>query len=249
MTFGGFTGTAGSGVKFLSWKDGGGSEHAIEAEFVITSWGDSRQGEVSRVPIEDGSEISDHYIQRPDTLEVEVVVSNQPYHPSKAVEWSQETLDVRTSDFVPHGLLALTSAIGGAVSALLGELMPLKVWVTKSKTESDYIGDFHDAIIKIKEGVFLCSLTFQDRVVSDLVIEKLGLRFSGDDTAATFKIEFSKIKKVETRVMGLPVPKALLEQMPKNMPKMPKQQSAAEAEVREHSKPSLLLGGVQAVLP
>jgi hypothetical protein len=223
-------------TEFLTWIDSSENEHALEAEFVIDPWTDSRKGEISQVPIEDGSEIADHYIQHPDKLSVTVTVTNQPMSEGFA-RWEQRTIKPRESDFNPHGLLALTEAIGGLIGGLFGAagLNETKVWLRFHKDDGkDYIGDFHDTLVKIKESVSLCSLTFRaaganaGRVLDNLCLTDVTLTFSAETDAGKFGLEFTRIKKATLKAATLPKPSALLAKAPKT--KIPGRNTATQDE-------------------
>jgi hypothetical protein len=209
---------------------------------VITSWRDSRSGEVSEVPIEDGSEIADHYIQHSDRLEIDCSVTNQPFQSGQ--EWELVDIDVRASKFVPHGLLAITEGITGAVNSLIGlaGLNPAKAWLIKPDSPKDYIQAFHDQLVKIKESVFECSLTYMGSSVSALILESIEKTRSADRPGGHFALSFRKIKKVQTRLFGLPVPTDLISAVASIAPTIPFLTTDVEAEVRKHSETSVLGG-------
>jgi hypothetical protein len=231
--------------EFLIWKDSSGTEHALEAEFVIDPWSASRTGEISQVPIEDGSEIADHYIQHPDKLSVSVKVTNQPMS-ADFTRWEQRTINTRKSDFEPHGLLALTEMVGGAIGSLLGlagGATEAKTWIRLHKdTGKDYSNDFDDELVKIKEGVGTCTLTFRGRVLDNIVITDSTLTYRAGTDAGEFKLEFTRVKKAALKSATLPTPKSLLAAAPKVKIPGKKEATQDEEDAMKYSKTSALAG-------
>jgi len=242
-------------AEFLKWTDSGGNEKALEAEFVIPAWKGTWSGELSEYPIEDGSELADHFIQHSDKLAVQVCVTNQPKDDSQvyksAAKWEQVTLNIRKSGFMPHGLFAATAFVGAAIDSLLGAagLTETKVWVRKVSNPRNFVGDFCDTLIKIKQTVARCTLTFKGRTLSNLVLLSFDLDFSTEDDAGRFSLEFKKVKTAVTKSASLPKPAALLAKPPTF--KIPGKKDASEEEVaaREHSKTTMLKGALKGVLP
>lgn len=242
-------------TEFLKWSDSGGNEKALEAEFVIPQWKGTWSGELSEYPIEDGSELADHFVQHSDKLSVQVCVTNQPKDDSQvhksAAKWERVTLDVRKSGFVPHGLFAVTSFAGAAIGSLLGAtgLTETNVWIRKVSDPRDFVGDFCDALIKIKQTVARCTLTFKGRTLSDLVLLSFDLDFSAEDDAGRFALEFKKVKTAVTKSASLPKPASLLAMAPKIKIPLKKDASEEEAAAREHSKTTMLGALLKRSLP
>lgn len=239
-------------TEFLKWSDSGGNEKALEAEFVIPNWKGTWSGELSEYPIEDGSELADHFIQHSDKLSVQVCVTNQPKDDSQvhksAAKWERVTLNVRKSGFVPHGLFAATAFIGNALG-LLGGLTETKVWIRKVSDPRDFVGDFCDTLIKIKQTVARCTLTFKGRTLSDLVLLSFDLDFSTEDDAGRFSLEFKKVKTAVTKSASLPKPASLLAMAPKIKIPLKKDASEEETAAREHSKTTMLGALLKGGLP
>jgi len=129
---------------WITW-DGG----ALTAD-VVTDVSAAHTAEVTQFPVEDGSTISDHVLVQPPTVAFEFAQSKTSLRDAD-LEWKQAPINVRESQFVPQGLLALTMAAGAAVGALTNAIGltssgTLKTWTLTAKTSKDRIHEMHDAL-------------------------------------------------------------------------------------------------------
>ncbi len=223
----------------LAWKGDSGTLHAVPVD-IVTGHEDDRSAEVTSFPIEKGSNISDHVIHQPNTLTLEVCQTQTPF-PSPARPGSLYTapkgfatksvkLDVRKSLFKPGGLLAITEAVGGAVSALTNAIGltdaasdEVKVSVFTSASPVDRIGELHDKLIEIKQNNRLCKIVFRGKVYPDYIMTRV--RWStakGEVGLGRFSLTFQTLQTVETATAELPDPTSLRLKPAKAQAKPPK---------------------------
>ncbi len=224
-------------MEFIRWKDSDGNEHALEAEFAVTDAKDERTSEVSEYAIEDGGKACDHVVNNPDSLSVEVTVSDTPIR--YGMKWSQTTLDVRESEFSPSGLFAITEALGGLVSSLFGGAQPLKAWLRvrdDSVGTGNFVLDFEDSLIEIKQGRYLCTFTYMGRVRKNMVLHGLTtVRSSNEGGAGKFSLEFRQIFTAKISNVELPKPKDLRAKPEKTRNSAKKELDEAESEIKSKS--------------
>ncbi len=101
----------------IKWVDASGATKSLTA--AVRGYSDERTAEVVQQPVEGGSVISDHVIQNPDTISLELIESDTPITIRQG--FKKKSLDlspfVRESRFAPSGLLAITRAAGAIVGA------------------------------------------------------------------------------------------------------------------------------------
>jgi hypothetical protein len=230
----------------LAWRDEGGAYHAVAVD-IVTSHEDDRTAEITSFPVENGANISDHIIQQPNTLTLEVCQTQSPF-PSPARPGSIYTapkgfstkaivLDVRKSLFKPGGLLALTQAVGSAAgSALnaLGVTTPesdvVKATVFVSDTPVDRIGELHDQLIQIKENGRPCKIVFRGKVYPDYFMTRVNWKTQkGEVGLGRFSLSFQAVRTVETATTELPDPSSLRLKPSKAQAKPPKPVDPASA--------------------
>lgn len=146
----------------IKWVDASGATKALTA--AVRGYTDERTAEVVQQPVEGGSVISDHVIQNPDTLSLELIESNTPITIREGFD--KKALDlspfVRASRFSPSGLLAITRAAGAAVGAVVeavGSLFGSNPSVPSPTTlqsegekEQDIENNLYTLLIQLKEN-------------------------------------------------------------------------------------------------
>lgn len=222
----------------LVWKDESGALHVVPID-LVTSHDDDRTAEVTAHPVEKGAAINDHIVQQPDRLTLELAQTNSPFPTAaqpglaftapKGFIKKSIALDVRASLFRPGGLLALTTAVGGAITSLtnaLGITDPpeaTKVNVFTSDTPLDRIGELHDTLTKIKEKGYLCKVTYLGRVYPDYLVTRVNWRSTkGEVGLGRFTLELQSLHTVENGVANLPDPASLRLKPKKSQTKPPK---------------------------
>lgn len=214
------------GIKeIFTWADDDGNAHVVPVD-VVTNHSDDRAAEVTSHPVEKGANINDHIIQQPDTLSLEIAITQSPFITpaqdgtafSKPTGFSIQNvpLNVQPNAFKPGGLLLLTSLAGAGIAAIgnaLGLTSPTpapSVNVIVADGPSDRIGDFHDAMIKVKTEGRFCTVTFRGRVYPNYVLTKVGWKTQkGEVGLGRFTLEMQSIRIVTTETADLPNPASL----------------------------------------
>jgi hypothetical protein len=185
---------------WMTWEGG-----ALTAD-VVTDISAAHTAEVTQHPIEGGSVISDHVQMQPPTVAFEFSQSKTSLRDAD-LEWKQAPINVRESQFVPQGLLALTMAAGAAVGALTNAIGltssgTLKTWTLTAKTSKDRIHEMHDALIAAM-GKFV-SFSYQGLVLSDYVLT--GVKYARSNQhggLCKFQVEAVHVTTVQTASSSL----------------------------------------------
>lgn len=225
----------------LAWKDEGGTLHAVPVD-IVTGHEDDRSAEVTSFAVEKGANVNDHVIHQPDTLTLEVCQTQTPF-PSPARPGSLYTapkgfatkaikLDVRKSLFEPGGLLALSTAITGALSSVATALgLPgqgsgdvyANVFVSNSPGPVDRIGELHDQLIQIKQNAYLCKIVYRGKIYPDYLMTRVRWTSQkGEVGLGRFSLSFQALRTVETATAELPDPSSLRLKAAKTQAKPPK---------------------------
>lgn len=125
----------GSGSLF-SWLDESGTEHFLDVD-VVSSSVDERTAALTEHAVESGSVITDHITILPETLSLELVVSQTPItevtgmtratvafsSTTRALEPADVPIKVQPSAFKPGGFLLLTTGARAAVQTLANAVL------------------------------------------------------------------------------------------------------------------------------
>lgn len=121
----------------FSWLDDAGNTNTLDVDVVMATT-DKRTAKLTDHVVEDGSVITDHVVIMPESLTLELVVSQTPikaegFAPApvnlnasaQKLDIKQYPIDVRPSQFQPGGFLFLSSGLRSLVSnvPLLGALL------------------------------------------------------------------------------------------------------------------------------
>lgn len=117
----------------FSWVDVAGNTHALDVDVVMAS-SDKRTAKLTDHVVENGSVITDHVVIQPESLSLELVVSQTPISgdvlspfvnatvnltsSAQKLGVKQIPIDVRPSQFQPGGFLFLSSGLRSLVSNL-----------------------------------------------------------------------------------------------------------------------------------
>lgn len=194
----------------LVWEDKAGVEHLIQCD-ALTDMSDERTATVTRHPIENGSTVSDHVIQNPDRLLLEIRHSNKPIYPDKDMGHESLELKEQPNAFKPRGLLAIHSAAGALVSSILGKAKPLTVYTLQSSSAVDRIVELHDKLIEAKQNGYSCSAALYGRQYENFVITSIRYQRTGNGEGGKgkFQVELETVLEVSTASTELPNPQDL----------------------------------------
>jgi hypothetical protein len=240
---------------FVKFTDADGNEKILAGPtMVVTGLTDSRRATLSTYPIESGAKVSDHFINEPDQLAIELAVSNTTLDEiSGDVEWALVDLDVPKSRFKPTGLLFLTTGAGALAGAALGALGfggdadGTKVWVLKPNKVKDRIGDYHDKLIECKQNAYLVTFTYLGRVFKDFVVTSIDMRRqAGEGSLARFTITAEQVLKVSAGFASLPNPEDLRDKPATSAGNVSASAKSTQKTVEVRS--SALLKGVNGIL-
>ncbi len=240
----------------LAWKDASGGLHVVPIDLVV-SHDDDRSAEVTSHPVEKGSNINDHIIQHADKLTIEIAQTDSPFPTAaqpgvaftapKGFIKKSIALEVRENLFKPGGLLAVTSAVGGAITSLtnaLGITSPadaakVNVWTTD--TPIDRIGELHDTLIGVKSKGQFCVFTYRGKVYPDYLITRVKWSTAkGEAGLGRFSVELQSVRIVETAVANIADPASLRLK--------PKKSQSKPLKPVEDPKPGAGGGGLESLL-
>lgn len=237
---------------FLVWEDENGEKHAVNVD-LVKSHDDDRTATVTSHPVERGAQIADHVIHDPDKLTLEIAQTQTPL-PSSAepdAAWVQPdgfsnkltTLDVRASLFKPGGLLAVSQAVGGLISSILGaatsDATTVSVW--QSDEPRDRIGELHDQLIDIKQNSRFCTVTFRGRVYPSYLVTKVNWSSQpGEVGIGRFKLDLQSVRLVTNATAELPDPASLRLKPKKQQTNPPKSVTGGAEGAGKQPRESLL---------
>lgn len=210
--------------------DGG----ALVADIVSNSVA-TNEIELTQYPIETGAFISDHAIQKPFTLELELRQTESPLaapgfrtqsidltYPSRPQGSQNGRADVRQ---VPVQL-TLQGLGGAALSALGGGpakeirwtgqktdegigTRQFKVSVLAADNDITRVNEFHDGLLSLQAATTVCVVTVKGQPYIDMVLTSVRRTDEqGKAGCASFGVTFQQIRTVETQTVDLPpVPK------------------------------------------
>jgi hypothetical protein len=230
----------------FTWNDEAGVEHDLSVD-VVSAAVDERTAVLSDHVVEDGSIVTDHIVIQPETLTLELAVTQTPLGPAEGFQRTNLELDVRPSQFVPGGFLALTSGVRGAITSLLGaaDSKPTAVNVLKAAGNSpiDRVADAHDKLIRILQGGLLVTVNFKGRIYVDYALTRVTLTHNpGEFGMGRFSVDLRSFRTVTGEVVTLPDPADFyLEEKQSKGNKPPKPPNPDPAKVLPKSAPAALL--------
>jgi hypothetical protein len=175
----------------------------------VSSGTDERTAEVTEHSVESGAKISDHVVINPETLSLELVVTQTPVTEVSGMGRSNLELNVRPSQFVPGGFLALSSGVRAAVSSLLTkEKQPVAVNTLQATGgDKDRIADAHDQLIRILSNALPVTVNFKGRIYSDYLLTRVTLTSNpGEFGMGRFTVDAQSIRTVTGEKVQLPDP-------------------------------------------
>jgi Dit-like tail protein len=121
----------------FTWLDESGTEHRLDVD-VVNSVTDERTATLTDHSVETGSVITDHVVIMPETVSLELVVSQTPIDDAaegmaradisftttdQALEATDVPIKVRQSEFKPGGFLLLSTGVRIAATALVSTIL------------------------------------------------------------------------------------------------------------------------------
>lgn len=235
--FAGAFGTPSLPPGILSWEDDDGVFHAIVADIAV-ALDVSRDTVLSKHALEDGTDITDHVTQGPNTIKVTIKQTQTPILESD--EFSFQTVELPSGQndiFEAEGLLLAARAISGAVGAV-GDFLgltsgsaPVKAHVLKSDSDEDRITALQEELEKVQRDVKPITVSTAGNAYPRYIITRLVYSRQGPELLGTFEIEAEQIRTVSTQAAeGLPNPADLRMKPQENRGKKPapEVQSAVE---------------------
>lgn len=120
----------------FTWLDEAGTEHTLDVD-VVSSAVDERTAQLTDHAVETGSVITDHVVILPESISLELVVSQTPIYEvpgmartdltvsttEQGLEAATVPIKVRQSEFQPGGFLLLSTGVRAGVSALASAVL------------------------------------------------------------------------------------------------------------------------------
>lgn len=199
-------------ASLFTWNDEAGVEHTLDVD-VVSSAVDERTATLTDHSVETGAVITDHVVVHPETLTLELAVTQTPVFVRKGEQGFQlanMSLDVRPSQFVPGGFLALTSGVRSAVTSLLGAAVeggPVATKVLQATQPVDRVNDVHDHLIRILQGALPVTVNFKGRIYEDYLLTRVTLTSNpGEFGMGRFSVDLRAFRTVTGEVVTLPNP-------------------------------------------
>lgn len=193
----------------FTWTDESGTEHTLDVD-VVSSGVDERMAQLTDHVVETGATITDHVVINPETLSLELVVTQTPVNEVDGFGRSNLELDVRPSQFVPGGYLALSSGLRSAVTGLFEAAgsPPTAVNTLQSTDgDKDRVSDAHDALIRILQGALLVTVTFKGRIYEEYLLTRVTLTSNpGEFGMGRFSVDARAFRTVTGATAQLPDP-------------------------------------------
>jgi hypothetical protein len=204
----------------IYWQDDLGKIFVIKAD-ITSDLTDERTAEITDHPIESGAVVSDHVIHKPDTLTLQLLQTQTPIEDGAELSSTKVKLDVRENQFEAGGLLALSRAVGAAISAIgslfgFGGSPGVEVYVLTAATELDRIVDLHTKLIEAKQKARSIQVSFLGYSWEGMLITNVKYMRSNKDQAGRFTLELRQIRTVSTASTKLPNPQDLIMKPPAN---------------------------------
>lgn len=162
----------------------------------------SEESELTKHPVEDGSKISDHLIERPASFSCEVCVSNDPPRPNWYAEGQDRIVDVDVlSHTLPGGPLFLQGQ---------GTIFRSRVSISGfgAVRIANRVLEMQDRLTRLRvDGVLLSVLT-SARQYDRMVLTKIDMMRGGLSIGVgVFSLEFEQVRIVSTKIVKAPKPK------------------------------------------
>jgi hypothetical protein len=184
----------------VQWEDAAGVLHLLDADLVLTA-ADERTSEATEHAIETGATISDHVIQKPNRMVLQIAQTQTPIvAPDSRFAERPHQLEIRESEFRPGGLLALTSAARSFVSGLFGGAPgAIVVHTLSAETPVDRVNELHDELIDLQQRAQLITVAYRGRRHPDQLITRVTLTHEPPAGLGKFAVELIQIRSVATR--------------------------------------------------
>jgi hypothetical protein len=218
----------------FSWEDESGTTQTLDVDVVMAA-ADKRTAKVTDHVVETGVVISDHVVIQPESLSMELLVTQTPFTgtqvsigidaPSSKLVSKNYPLDVRPSEFVPGGFFLLTQGVQAVVASVANALLGAAGAGTQMKgserqetsakltaqviqgDNADRVADVHDKLIEILNGAMPVTVSFKGRLYVDYLLEEVELTHAaGKFGAGTFKVKARALNTVDAATAALPDP-------------------------------------------
>lgn len=218
----------------FSWEDESGQTQTLDVD-VVMAVSDKRQAKLTDHVVETGVVITDHVVIQPESLSMELLVTQTPFTgtktsvpvdaPASALKAKSYPLDVRPSEFVPGGFFLLTQGLqtvaASAANALLGaagagqqmqghERTDVTTKLTAQVVQgddADRVADVHDKLVEILNGAMPVTVSFKGRLYVGYLLEEVELTHAaGKFGAGTFKVKARALNTVDAATAALPNP-------------------------------------------
>lgn len=203
---------------FLMWSESTAFDRQLRFD-VVTTETHTFANVVTDQPVERGANVSDHVRATPDTVTLDVVVTNTPLDGAPNMLGTARRGDVVPTALelppppLPPGLLF--GGIGAALSA--GLRQPPKVQTFRAFSEFDSVAEIYATIKQLRDVGQLVSVISPLNDFDNMVITSVTVpRTAADSSALLMTIEFKQIRIVETRQTTEPIPTETRGKKPKS---------------------------------
>lgn len=200
-----------SATNFFVWKDEDGTEHIVSADLVQSAQ-DMRETQLTEHAVEDGSQISDHVIRKPDTASFELIQSQTPLYnlPFEGQAFAQREVVVAGRAAPPKKGLLSFSIPPSTHAVDTGNIQEFNYvyHAFSADTPRDRIRDMHERLIELLDNSHEVEITFRGYTLDKMILTGLTSHSNpGELGSGRFSLKFNKLNTVTTQQGGdLPDP-------------------------------------------
>jgi hypothetical protein len=199
----------GKSIGLFTWLDEAGIEHTLDVD-VLTSANDERTAMLSDHSVETGSVITDHVVILPESISLELVVTQTPIVEVDGFARQSLPLDVRPSQFKPGGFLAISSGVRNALTGLFSgpATPPVAARTLQSIVgNSQRIAYVHDTLCEILRKALLVTVSYKGHIHKDYLLTRVSLTSNpGEFGLGRFGVDARAFRTVTGVDVQLPDP-------------------------------------------
>jgi len=192
--------------ELLTWKDENGNVSSLFVD-IVGDFDSLRTAELTRFAIENGSKINDHVSHEPPKVTAQI---RQVSKPISDDSWINTRVQLNPQEVATNVVSPFLLA-GRAIRSVLFSASNNNAATVKQKANpGNRQQDLYETLIKIIEGTFLCSVTYDNHTYDNVLLTSLKKqRTSQAKGVAVFDVAFETPVIVLTKGAVLPKPKKL----------------------------------------
>lgn len=167
------------------------------------SEGHEKSSQLSKHPVEDGSQFTDHVLVEPDTFQCEVVVTNKPMQ----TNWYGEGLDRYVAQIIPAQRIISAGPIT-LQGVSTREAATLALYGFGTTRGGNLVGEMQERLDALVDAAASMSVLTSTKQYDSMVLVGSELqRGAASEGYGVFRLRFERIVIVTTRLVAAPKPK------------------------------------------